>query len=191
VLEHAVRGVLAERGWTIDAPGDGPGAGLGDEPGAGPGDEPREQLQVVDETGPGRPPHRTVLVCAATPVACATALGRLVRGHVGAIVPDDRLGVLPDVLAALRHRRTLLELEVIDLAALVPHLDARHHAVLQGLLAGQSATDIASRAYLSPATVKRAVALLRRELGVRSGLQLTRRATSLGYEPREVTGPIP
>jgi DNA-binding CsgD family transcriptional regulator len=175
VLDQAVRGVLTAQGWTIES-----------------ASEPHRELpSVVDDGSRRGVPHRTVLVCPATPVGCAGALRRLVAGHVGAVVPEDRLAVLPEVLAELRRRRTLLELDVIELAALVPTLDARHRAVLEGLLAGQSAADIATQSYLSPATVKRAVSLLLRKFGVRSGLQLTRRAASLGFQPREVHGPIP
>jgi DNA-binding CsgD family transcriptional regulator len=175
VLDHAVRGVLAANGWAV---ADGV-----DDDGALP--------RIVDDGHRPGPADRTLLVCPATPVGCATALRRLTSGLVGAIVPDDRLTVIPAALAALRRRRSLLELDVIDLAGLVPDLDARQRAVLEALLAGQSAKDIAAGAYLSLATVKRTLSELFRLFGVRSGLQLTRRAASLGFRPREVTGPLP
>jgi DNA-binding CsgD family transcriptional regulator len=175
MLDHAVRGVLAASGWTVQDPVD-----------AGP-----DLLRIVDDGVRPGPADRTVLVCPATPVGCATALRRLIAGHVGAIVPDDRLTLIPAALAALRRRRSLLELDVVDLASLVPDLDARQRAVLEALLAGQSAKDIAAGAYLSLATVKRTLSDLFRLFGVRSGLQLTRRAASLGYQPREVVGPLP
>jgi DNA-binding CsgD family transcriptional regulator len=175
MLEHAVRGVLASSGWTVEDP-----AGAGD-------DVPR----IVDDSLRHGPPDRTVLVCPATPVGCATALRRLTSGQVGAVVPDDRLTVIPAALHALRRRRSLLELDVIDLAALVPDLDARQRAVLEALLAGQSAKDIAASAYLSLATVKRTLSELFRLFAVRSALQLSRRASSLGYQPREIVGPLP
>ena len=132
-----------------------------------------------------------MLVCPATPVGCASALRRLTAGQVGAVVPDDRLAVIPAALTALRRRRSVLELDVIDLALLVPDLEPRQRAVLEGLLAGQSAKEIAAGAYLSLATVKRTLSELFRLFGVRSGLQLTRRAASLGYQAREVVGPLP
>jgi DNA-binding CsgD family transcriptional regulator len=176
VLDHAVRGVLAASGWTVS-----------DANGADDGSLPR----VVDDRQRPGPADRTLLVCPATPVGCAAALRRLTIGHVGAVVPDDRLAVLPDALTALRRRRCLLELDVIDLAGLVPDLDARERAVVEALLAGQTTKDIAASGYLSLATVKRTLSELFRLFGVRSGLQLTRRAASLGYEPREINGPLP
>jgi DNA-binding CsgD family transcriptional regulator len=178
LLDHAVRGVLVASGWTVTDDIDAVD------------DDDRGVPRVVDDSRPG-PADRTLLVCAATPVACAAALRRLVHGHVGAVVPDDRLTAIPAVLAALRRRRTLLDLDVIDLASLVPELDARRRAVLEAVLAGQSATDIATGAYVSVATVKRTLSELFRLFGVRSRLQLTRRASTLGYAPREITGPLP
>ena len=175
VLEHAVRGVLAAGGWTVEKLSD-VDAGL---------------PCVVDDGLRHSPADRTVLVCPATPVGCASALRRLTAGHVGAVVPDDRLTVIPFALAALHRRRSLLELDVVDLALLVPDLEPRQRAVLEGLLAGQSAKDIAAGAYLSLATVKRTLSDLFRLFGVRSGLQLTRRAASLGYQAHEVVGPLP
>jgi DNA-binding NarL/FixJ family response regulator len=176
LLAHAVRGVLSGSGWTVTDALD---------------EEDRDIPRVVDDGRRPGPADRTVLVCPATPVACAAALRRLMTGHVGAIVPDDRLTAIPAVLAALRRRRSLLELDVIDLAALVPDLDPRQRAVLEAVVAGQTAKDIAAGAYLSVATVKRTLSELFRLFGVRSGLQLTRRAASLGFEPREVSGPLP
>jgi DNA-binding CsgD family transcriptional regulator len=176
LLDHAVRGVLAAGGWTVAEAVD---------------DDDRAIPRVVDDSRRPGPADLTLLVCSATPVACAAALRRLVNGHVGAVVPDDRLAAIPAVLAALRRRRSLLDLDVIDLAGLVPDLDPRRRAVLEAVLAGQSATDIAAGAYVSVATVKRTLSDLFRLFGVRSRLQLTRRASTLGYEPREVTGPLP
>jgi DNA-binding CsgD family transcriptional regulator len=174
MLDHAVRGVLAANGWQVaDA------------------DDDAALPRVVDDGHRPGPADRTVLVCPATPVGCAGALARLTHGHVGAVVPDDRLTIIPAVLAALRRRRSLLELDVIDLASLVPTLDARQRAVLEGLLAGQSTKDIAAGAFVSLATVKRSASELFRLFGVRSGLQLTRRAAALGYQPRPVRGPLP
>ena len=174
VLAHAVRGVLHASGWQIE------------------GAVRRESaLRIVDDPPPVGPAERTVLVCAATPVGCAAALRRLTGGEIGAVVPEDRLGSIPDVLTALGRRRSLLELDVVDRAALVPPLDARQRAVLEALLAGQSAKDIAASSYLSLATVKRAMSQLFRIFGVRSGLQLARRASALGYRSRPVNGPIP
>jgi DNA-binding CsgD family transcriptional regulator len=180
VLDHAVRGVLRAEGWTVEQwPPDAVG------------DPDDERPCVVDDGWRRSAADRTVLVCPATPVGCAQALRRLTAGQVGAVVPDDRITVIPSALTALRRRRSILELDVVDLALLVPDLDARQRAVLEGVLAGQSAKDIAAGAYLSLATVKRTLSDLFRLFGVRSGLQLTRRASSLGYQPRAVVGPLP
>lgn len=175
VVAQAVRGVLRASGWRVEVPS----VSL------------RHLPHIIDNTLSPSTPDHTVLVCSSTPVGCATALRRLTGGEIGAIVPDDQLGSIPEVLAALRHRRTLLELDVIDRASLVPELDARQQAVLEALLAGQSAREIAASAYLSHATVKRALSQLLRSFGVRSGLQLARRAAALGYQARAATGPIP
>lgn len=203
VLEHAVRGLLHAHGWQVVVPG--AAAGLAARGLACAGDRGRAHdgrgrenddrkgdgvVRIVDDERLGAG-DRSVLICESAPVACAAALRRLLRGDVGAVVPDERLAALPEVLDALHRRRSILDLDVVALATLVPALDARQHAVLQGVLAGQSTREIAANAYLSLATVKRSVSQLYRAFGVHGTAALTRRASSLGFRARPVTGPVP
>lgn len=184
VLEHAVRGLLRTHGWEVVAPAAPRNAAVGLD---GWGDR---LVRIVDDERLGAG-DRSVLICEPTPVACASALRRLLRGDIGAVVPDERLTALPEVLDALHRRRSVLDLDVIALAMLVPPLDARQHAVLQGVLNGQTTREIAANGYVSVATVKRCVSQLYRAFGVRGTGPLTRRAATLGFRARPVTGPLP
>ncbi len=184
LLEHAVRGLLRTHGWEVVAPAAPRNAAVGLD---GWGDR---LVRIVDDERLGAG-DRSVLICEPTPVACASALRRLLRGDIGAVVPDERLTALPEVLDALHRRRSVLDLDVIALAMLVPPLDARQHAVLQGVLNGQTTREIAANGYVSVATVKRCVSQLYRAFGVRGTGPLTRRAATLGFRARPVTGPLP
>lgn len=173
VLAQAVHSVLRAHGWrAVDA-------------------APADRVAYVTDDEHLGAGERSVLIVEAAPVSCAAALRRLLRGDVGAVVADERILELPEVLDALRRRRSLLDLDLVALAALVPPLTPREQAVLQGVLAGQSAREIAANAFVSLATVKRSISRLLRVFGVRSTAQLARRAAGLGYRPRAVTGPLP
>src|SRR5690606_17199336 len=74
------------------------------------------EVRIVDDERLGAG-DRSVLICESAPVSCAAALRRLLRGDVGAVVPDERILGLPEVLDALARRRSILDLDVVALAA--------------------------------------------------------------------------
>jgi DNA-binding NarL/FixJ family response regulator len=71
-------------------------------------------------------------------------------------------------------------------SAASPRLTAREHAVLDALLEGAREEDVAKRAYVSMATVKRTIQSLKRKLEAHNLVQLGSHARELGYRP-----PIP
>lgn len=99
--------------------------------------------------------NSVVLVADPTPLAARRALDAISNLVVGAVMLSDDpagLGVALDGLAA---GRLTIPLQVVDLAARMPHLSERQLVILGGLIAGQSNAEIGRAMHLSHASIKR------------------------------------
>ena len=101
-------------------------------------------------------------------------IGRVVAGEE-LISPSQR----EELLGSLRASRAAGDQRLARLAALTP----REQHVLEGLVAGQAAADIAQLSYVSVKTVRTQIESIRRKLGVKSQLAAVAFAKEMGWRP--------
>ena len=101
-------------------------------------------------------------------------IGRVVAGEE-LISPSQR----EELLGPLRASRAAGDQRLARLAALTP----REQHVLERLVAGQAAGDIAQLSYVSVKTVRTQIESIRRKLGVHSQLAAVAFAKEMGWRP--------
>lgn len=101
-------------------------------------------------------------------------IGRVVAGEE-LVSPSQR----EELLGRLRASRAAGDQRLARLAALTP----REQRVLEGLMAGEAAADIAQLSYVSVKTVRTQIESIRRKLGVKSQLAAVAFAKEMGWRP--------
>ncbi len=86
-----------------------------------------------------------------------------------------------ELLAGLRASRAARDERLARLATLAP----REQAVLEGLMAGKTAGEIAEQSYISIKTVRTHIEAILRKLGVRSQLAAVAMAAEMGWRPND------
>ena len=104
------------------------------------------------------------------------AVRRLAEGH-SILSENDR----QELLAALRAKRTADHQRLAPFEALT----SREKAVLTGLVAGESAEEIAARSYVSLSTVRTQIRSILLKLQVKSQLTAVALAREAGWPPEE------
>ena len=103
-----------------------------------------------------------------------STIGRVVAGEQ-LISPSQR----EELLSVLRASRAAGDQRLARLATLTP----REQHVLKGLLAGETASEIAQSGYVSVKTVRTQIESIRRKLGVKSQLAAVAYAREVGWQP--------
>ena len=101
---------------------------------------------------------------------------------IGRVVAGEELissSQREELLGRLRASRAAGDQRLARLAALTP----REQRVLEGLMAGQAAADIAQLSYVSVKTVRTQIESIRRKLGVKSQLAAVAFAKEMGWRP--------
>lgn len=103
-----------------------------------------------------------------------STIGRVAAGEQ-LIPPTQR----EELLGVLRASRAAGDQRLARLATLTP----REQHVLKGLLAGETASEIAQSGYVSVKTVRTQIESIRRKLGVKSQLAAVAYAREVGWRP--------
>ena len=121
-----------------------------------------------------------ILVLPATAADCANALRSVVSGTTAAALTTDELDRLTPVVAAVECGVRCLSPDVVRLSSQMPDVAERALEVLTLAATGASVAEIAAQLHLSTATIKRELADLTDNFGVRSRVELILQARRLG-----------
>ena len=122
-----------------------------------------------------------ILAVRDTSADCADAVDSLVAGRAGIVVGAEEMDLLPEALRAAAQGFVVVSTAVVERALTVSDLPPGERAVLALVARGAGNDAIAAQLGVSPSSAKRAVARLRRRLGVEGRPALIRAARELGY----------
>jgi DNA-binding NarL/FixJ family response regulator len=129
-----------------------------------------------------------ILVTEPTPKACRSAVDEIMAGRVHAVVLADHPDQLATALRAVDGGHATAPSRVIELAAQLPVLSHRQVQIMRAILAGQTNKQLSRGLGLSPASIKRELTELYRQLGAANRLELAHRAMTLGYTSKRLVG---
>lgn len=130
------------------------------------------------------PGNQVVLVVDPTPLAARRALDAVSNLVVGAVMLSDDPGGLKVALDGLAAGRLTVPIQVVNLAARMPHLSERQLAILGGIIAGQSNSEIARAMHLSHASIKRELGFIYQIVASSGRSSLVGAALQLGLSAR-------
>ena len=138
-----------------------------------------EALRAADS------PYR-ILVTEPTPKACRGAVDEIMSGTVQAVVLADQPDQLATALRAVGAGNAMAPSRAIELASEMPSLSDRQEVIMRAILAGQTNKQLSRGLGLSPASIKRELTELYRQLDAANRLELAHMAMVLGFGPRRL-----
>ncbi len=129
-----------------------------------------------------------ILVTEPTPKDCRAAVDQMMSGTAQAVVLADQPDQLATALRAVGAGDATAPSRAIELAGEMPRLSDRQVVMLRAIVAGQTNKQLSRGLGLSPASIKRELTELYRQLVAANRLELAHRAMTLGIGPKRLFG---